>query len=280
MGITCVCSAFLLNRMTLAGQRKNEDQRNNLKITDLPEKQEDSGEETPEEKGDRKKQYSTTAKTLAVLTPIAFLMDILFMFLFKLKGGDATSLVAGTAVILMCVGAVMEFKAGSLEKVTEYVTDGFLFAIRIFAPVIVIGAFFFLGGNGITHILGDSYERGILNDWGAVAGPSCSFKQVYDSLIAAGDRWSYRTGWLRLFRASSYRCPGEDLWHSYRRFHSGPGMSGTDQCYFYRWRNGSAWGLIPVAAICNVDPVELARKNMLPVFIGLTCTFLVACLVL
>lgn len=52
-------------------------------------------------------------------------MDILFMFLFKLKGGDATSLVAGTAVILMCVGAVMEFKAGSLEKVTEYVTDGF-----------------------------------------------------------------------------------------------------------------------------------------------------------
>ena len=87
------------------------------------------------------------------------------MFLFKLKGGDATSLVAGTAVILMCVGAVMEFKASSLEKVTEYVTDGFLFAIRIFAPVIVIGAFFFLGGNGITHILGDSYERGILNDW-------------------------------------------------------------------------------------------------------------------
>ena len=40
------------------------------------------------------------------------------------------------------------------------------------------------------------------------------------------------------------------------------------------------WGLIPVAAICNVDPVELARKNMLPVFIGLTCTFLTACLVL
>lgn len=92
-------------------------------------------------------------------------MDILFMVLFKLKGGDATSLVAGTAVLLMCAGAVMEFKAGSLEKVTEYVTDGFLFAIRIFAPVIVIGAFFFLGGNGITHILGDSYERGILNDW-------------------------------------------------------------------------------------------------------------------
>ena len=93
-------------------------------------------------------------------------MDILFMFLFKLKGGDATSLVAGTAVILMCVGAVMEFKAGSLEKVTEYVTDG----LFICHPQFCSGHcdrchFFFLGGNGITHILGDSYERGILNDW-------------------------------------------------------------------------------------------------------------------
>mgnify|MGYP000712528737 CR=1 FL=1 len=112
-----------------------------------------------------KKTYSRTAMILAILTPVAFLMDILFMILFKLKGGDATSLVAGTAVLLMCAGTVMEFKVGSLEKVTEYVTDGFLFAIRIFAPVIVIGAFFFLGGNGIIHILGDSYERGILNDW-------------------------------------------------------------------------------------------------------------------
>ena len=161
MGITCVCSAFLLNRVTITGKRKTEENNEknneknnegNLKLKWNQDQQLEKAEEVEKGAKSGKKTYSRTAMILAILTPVAFLMDILFMILFKLKGGDATSLVAGTAVLLMCAGTVMEFKVGSLEKVTEYVTDGFLFAIRIFAPVIVIGAFFFLGGNGITHI--------------------------------------------------------------------------------------------------------------------------------
>ena len=40
------------------------------------------------------------------------------------------------------------------------------------------------------------------------------------------------------------------------------------------------WGLIPVAAICNVSPLELARKNLPPVLIGFVCAFLTACFLL
>ena len=40
------------------------------------------------------------------------------------------------------------------------------------------------------------------------------------------------------------------------------------------------WGLIPVAAICNVSPLDLARKNLLPVFIGFGAAFLVACFII
>ncbi|MDP4087583.1 MAG: hypothetical protein Q8934_23760, partial [Bacillota bacterium] len=36
------------------------------------------------------------------------------------------------------------------------------------------------------------------------------------------------------------------------------------------------WALIPAAAICNVDPFELARRNLVPVLIGLTVTTIVA----
>ncbi|MEH6943557.1 hypothetical protein V7014_17225 [Bacillus sp. JJ722] len=36
------------------------------------------------------------------------------------------------------------------------------------------------------------------------------------------------------------------------------------------------WALIPVAAICNVDPFELARRNLIPVGIGLLVTTIVA----
>jgi hypothetical protein len=36
------------------------------------------------------------------------------------------------------------------------------------------------------------------------------------------------------------------------------------------------WALIPAAAICGVDPFELARRNLLPVTIGLVVTTIVA----
>ncbi|WP_201262070.1 hypothetical protein [Lysinibacillus parviboronicapiens] len=36
------------------------------------------------------------------------------------------------------------------------------------------------------------------------------------------------------------------------------------------------WALIPAAAICNVSPFELARRNLLPVLIGLVVTTIVA----
>jgi len=36
------------------------------------------------------------------------------------------------------------------------------------------------------------------------------------------------------------------------------------------------WALIPAAAICNVSPFELARRNLLPVVIGLFITTIVA----
>ncbi|AHN24019.1 MULTISPECIES: hypothetical protein [Lysinibacillus] len=36
------------------------------------------------------------------------------------------------------------------------------------------------------------------------------------------------------------------------------------------------WALIPAAAICNVSPFELARRNLLPVAIGLIVTTIVA----
>ncbi|NLA14460.1 MAG: hypothetical protein GX867_09440, partial [Tissierellia bacterium] len=44
---------------------------------------------------------SKTAKYVAVLTPIAFLIDIVAMVKFNLAGGDATALVGGTAIIIM-----------------------------------------------------------------------------------------------------------------------------------------------------------------------------------
>ena len=40
------------------------------------------------------------------------------------------------------------------------------------------------------------------------------------------------------------------------------------------------WALIPAAAICNVSPFELARRNLIPVLTGLTVTTIVAILLM
>ena len=228
----------------------------------------------------QKQQYSKTALILAIITPIAFILDICFMLLFDLKGGDATSIVAGTAVLLMCFGAVISFKKQSLEKVTEYVTDGFLFAIKIFAPVIIIGAFFFLGGEGVTSILGEQYQSGILNDWAIWLANNTPLNK-------------YITAFIQLVIGALTGLDGSGF--------SGLPLTGSLAQTFGSAVNGSVpilaalgqigavfvgggtvvpWGIIPVAAICNVDPLELARKNIVPVCIGFGFTFVTACILI
>ena len=220
------------------------------------------------------------AMTLAILTPLAFLADILMMFAFNLKGGDATSLVSGTAALVMCAGAALGFKGRFLEKVTDYVTDGFLFAIRIFAPVIIIGAFFFLGGSGITTIMGDQFQSGIMNDWAVWLAHNAPLNKYMAALI------QMVVGALTGLDGSGFS--GLPLTGSLARtFGLAVGASvpvlaslGQITAIFVGGGTIVPWGLIPVAAICDVSPLELARKNLLPVLIGFICAFFTACLLL
>lgn len=207
MGAVTVISAYLLNRKQIvAGWQKAKDQtEEGYQIQVL-------SQTDAKEPGSPRR----AAVILALAVPSAFLADILVMLAFHLSGGDATSNVSGTAVLLMCLGSVLGYGRRSLEKVTFYLTEGFLFAIRIFAPVIVIGAFFFLGGSGITVILGEEYQSGILNDWALwLAGhaPLNQYMAAALQLLVGG-----LTGLdgLRLFRSSSDRRPRPDLWNSHR----------------------------------------------------------------
>ena len=200
------------------------------------------------------------------------------MLAFNLKGGDATSLVSGTAVLLMCAGSVLAFKRDSLEKITGYLTDGFLFAIRIFAPVIAIGAFFFLGG--ISSIMGDSFSGGILNDWAIWLAE----KAPLNPYLIAGIQMA--AGALTGLDGSGFS--GLPLTGALANtFGTAVGASvpilaslGQIAAIFVGGGTIVPWGLIPVAAICNVSPLELARKNLVPVLIGFFCTFLAACFLL
>lgn len=260
MGITTVVAAFLLNRKNMG---KTE-----------------SASATEEQTESPEIRLPRVAMLLAVLAPAAFIADVVLMSTFDLKGGDATSLVSGTAVLVLVVGSVAGFGKKSLERFTDYISDGFLFAIRIFAPVIVIGAFFFLGGSGITQILGEKYQSGILNDWAVwLAGITPLNKYVVTliqmviggltGLDGSGFSGLPLVGALANTFGTAVNCSVPLL-----------GALGQITAIFVGGGTIIPWGLMPVAAISGVNPLELARKNFVPVMIGFFCTFLTACLML
>lgn len=259
MGIVTVLSAYVLNRGQLDARGPR------LSIQAEP-----SGP-----RGPRK-----TALFLAVITPLAFAGDIILMLLCGLKGGDATSMVSGTALLLTCLGALLGFGKQSLEKVTGYVTEGFLFAIRIFAPVIIIGAFFFLGGEGITSIMGEGVTRGIMNDWAlwlAQNAPLNKYMAAFIQMVVGGLTGLDGSGFSGLpLTGALARTLGTATESSV------PVMAALGQITAIFVGGGTIvpWGLIPVAAICNVSPLELARRNLIPVCIGFACTFALACFML
>ena len=259
MGVVTVLSAYVLNRGQLDARGPR------LSIQAEP-----SGP-----RGPRK-----TALFLAVITPLAFAGDIILMLLYGLKGGDATSMVSGTALLLTCLGALLGFGKQSLEKVTGYVTEGFLFAIRIFAPVIIIGAFFFLGGDGITSIMGERFNRGIMNDWAlwlAQNAPLNKYMAAFIQMVVGGLTGLDGSGFSGLpLTGALARTFGTATGSSV------PVMAALGQITAIFVGGGTIvpWGLIPVAAICNVSPLELARRNLIPVCIGFACTFALACFML
>lgn len=296
MGITTAIAAFWLNRKSLAvsetsirvsGTSGDNAVQNRSTVAEIDDADTGNGHKPAPESGGT--GNGRPALILAVATPLAFLADIAAMLAFNLRGGDATSIVSGTAVLLMCLGAVLAFRREALEKITDYLTDGFLFAIRIFAPVIAIGAFFFLGGEGISvimggrevsEILGSASTGGIMNDWAVWLASHAPLNKYLIGAIQMA------VGALTGLDGSGFS--GLPLTGSLARtFGAAVGASvpvlaalGQITAIFVGGGTIVPWGLIPVAAICDVSPLELARKNLIPVLIGFLCTFAAACFLL
>lgn len=272
MGIVTALAAFFINKKEISRKNFTAGEIGSLSAARC----ENAGQETEMPA----KPLRPSAKIMAVLVPSAFLADILIMLSRHLSGGEATSIVSGTAVALMCLGSVLGFGRHSLKKVTSYLTEGFLFAIQIFAPVIIIGAFFFLGGSGITSILGESYQTGILNDWAvwlASHAPLNPHMAAVLQVIVGGLTGLDGSGFSGLPLTGAMA----------RTFGAATGASvpilaalGQISAIYVGGGTIVPWGIIPVAAICGVSPVDLARKNLLPVAVGFLAAFLAACFLL
>lgn len=222
-----------------------------------------------------------TAKHVAVLAPVAFFINIVAMVKYNLAGGDATALVGGTAIIIMLLTVLTSFRIkDGFEMVVEYIKEGFKFGITVFAPVIFIGGFFFLGNQGgATAVFGEG-APGILNDISLYLSESIQMTKLSTILtqsavaIITGLDGSGFSG-LPIVGTLAYTFSNVidiDM----------AGLAALGQIITV-WVDGGTiipWAVIPVAAICNISAQDLARKNLVPVLCGIGAAILVAFVIL
>jgi hypothetical protein len=215
----------------------------------------------------------------AILVPVLFIADIIVMFIAKLQGGDATALIGGTALFILILVTFFTYRKKSLENITSRFIEGLQFGFKVFGPVIPIAAFFYLGDSGFISIFGELLPKGsngLVNDLGV------ALADIVPLNAGVGAVTLTAVGAITGLDGSGFS--GISLVGSIAQLFStaiGTGISTLTALGQVAaiWVGGGTlipWAVIPVAAICGVDPFELARRNLKPVLIGLVVTTIVA----
>ncbi|MBA2874808.1 hypothetical protein [Thermaerobacillus caldiproteolyticus] len=220
-----------------------------------------------------------TKKWLAVIIPLSFVLDVGAMSYLNLQGGEATALIGGTAIFILILISIFAHKRESFEEITNYFIEGFQFGFKVFGPVIPIAAFFYLGDAGFLKIIGEylpKMSHGIVNDLGVALAHIVPMNKEIGAVTLTA------VGAITGLDGSGFS--GISLAGSIAHlFATAMGTSAATLTALGQvaaiWVGGGTlvpWALIPAAAICGVDPFELARRNLVPVTVGLIVTTIIA----
>lgn len=232
-----------------------------------------------QENDDFKKILSSKIKkSLAIFIPLLFAVDVWVMLAMDLQGGDATALIGGTALFILIVVSLLVHRTKALEEITSYIVTGLKFGFEIFGPVIPVAAFFYLGDEGFTKVIGDflpALSQGIVNDLGIALANAVPLNQAVGAITLTS------VGAITGLDGSGFS--GISLAGSVAKLFGaalGKGVATLTALGQIAaiWVGGGTlipWAVIPAAAICGVDPFELTRRNFKPVVIGLVVTTIV-----
>lgn len=222
---------------------------------------------------------SKAKKGFSIFITFMFALDIFLMYKLNLQGGDATALIGGTSIAILIILTLYTKGKNASSLVTSYIIDGLLFGFKVFGPVIPIAAFFYLGDSGFMKVFGQilpNGSKGIVNDLGSVLASSVPVNSFMSSITVTG------VGIITGLDGSGFS--GLSLTGSVAKIFGialGKGvetLTALGQIATI-WVGGGTlipWALLPVAAICKVDPFELAKRNFKPVALGLIVTTLFA----
>lgn len=228
------------------------------------------------------RQLEFWSKAFAVAVPAVFLIVVIYMYWSKLKGsgvsgfegGDGAALIGGAASVLLVSTCLAYGRKSALDRISDHMTDGFVFAFRAMGTVVPIAGFFFLGSgdfSGTILSLGeDAAKPAFLFDLvqtGQSFIPQNSFFTAFGILavgMITGLDGSGFSGLPLTGGLSGALAPVAGI---------DPAVLAAIGQMGAVWTGGGtliAWSsLVAVAGFVGVSPIELARTNFLPVVIGL-----------
>ncbi|RXT01542.1 hypothetical protein [Ammoniphilus sp. CFH 90114] len=225
----------------------------------------------------------------AVLVPLSLLTVVLIMVLSKtgafnlggFEGGDGAAFIGGVGAILLVLATLAFGRAKALDRISDHVTEGFIFAFKAMGPVIPIAGFFFLGSGDFSATIlslgDDAVKPAFLFDLvsaGQSIIPQNAFLTAFGILIVGmitGLDGSGFSGLPLTGGLAGAMAPGSGL---------DPATLAAIGQMGAVWTGGGtliAWSsLVAVAGFAGVSVIELARRNFFPVVTGLVLATLVA----
>lgn len=283
-GVAVAISIFTIRRDMRSGKILTQQPKGGLADTLGGEKERTELEEPKMQRAEAV-QLLRGARFFAAFVP-AVLISIVALMVFRalfspesaIRGGAATALLGGTAALLLVFSCTVSHGRACLENITVHVREGFLFAIKIFAPVIPIAGFFFIGHPGQAESVIGEGSAGYLFDIGNNIGyfiDGSKFLLAYGIAfvgLLSGLDGSGFSGLPLVGSLSAALASGSDI-------NTGVlAAVGQVAAIFAGGGTLTAWafGLAADAGVAGVSPVELARRNFIPVIAGISVSALLA----
>ena len=272
MTLVTVTIAFLIARKDIARAAAEEALEPKLDIGD----ENSSSDQSTTSAQTEKIRPTRIATAAAIAVPLAYLLVVLLLIFFRLRGGEATAVIGGVTLLLTALFTLLAHGTNSLDLITDHLVKGFSFGMKIFTPVIIMASFFYLGSPEIARQVFGEKAPGLLFDLASSLSGLLPLNRITVGILettiggivglsGSGFSGLPLTGTLAAAFASVTNLKTETI--------AALGQIVTV------WVGGGCiipWGVVPVAAICRVSPRELAMKNFIPVLVGFIATTIVA----
>jgi hypothetical protein len=226
-----------------------------------------SGADAREEEA--REEFGRGAKWIAVAVPVAFTVATITMVSRGISGAGSTALLGGVAALFLMTACVLDHGKRALEAMEGYIIEGLTFSMKIFAVVIPIAGFFYLGSPSNSQaILGEGAPGFLFEIGKAVAEtvPLSPIPVAFGMLIVGLVTGLDGSGFSGLPLVGTL---ASSLGSTMDINIGALAAIGQISSIFCGGGTLVAWATVAVAGIAGVSPLELARKNFVPVITGL-----------